>query len=540
MKRILLIALLVTSISLISTAQYVRHTQNYYTFDSAWAENVCLVRSLYGQGYVIAPTGIKFQSTYYMGLMGVDNNFNISWKSFYTNNPYYYHNYFTKDLAADTINLGYVLCGTFDCWGPPSYISVFDANGYLQWMKKYPYVSKINAIIPISFSGNLHYVACGQNSQAKAIIFGLDSLGNTLWAKKVTNFDNSEYTDVIKVGDNGDIIATGHQGHDNEASSFVTRITTTGNIIYSWEFYGNEQGLKLNAVCFNNDTNYYNPTLYLTGSFGAFNSSDVVMMKVAYNDGTLFMANFYDINQNSTLEHGADIMKLRNNNEIAITGESYFTEFGLSDTNGFILRLDTNGNYISSTLFGESYENRLSKIVRNNANDAYVMGGNFLRYLDKKPYIVEAYNNIQEECYSHENVVEPNILPLDTFSVFHVPDTINSNAYYVYSLNNNPKNTIICKKEKSKQKRMRQFQENKGTQESLLISPSMTSDYVYVSNINSSLEYHIISVSGRLIQSGKIESESSLKLDFSDLAKGIYILRVYYKNEYITKKIIRI
>ncbi len=535
MKRFLIFALLFTSIVFISSAQYVNHSQTYYTFDSAWAENVCLTKALSGDGYVIAPYGNKERSSGFFGLLKVDNDFNVDWKSFYNKSSSYFPYFYTKDLAIDTIKYGYVLCGTFDYFFTPSYISVFDANGSLLWMKKYPYIAEINSIIPIYYSPTISYVACGRNSEGKAVVFGLDSLGTTIWAKKVTSFDYSKYTDVIKVNSTGDIIVTGYQESD-EVSSIVTRLTVSGNIVFSKEYRSSEKGLKLNAVCFDQGIYYYNPTLKLTGSLGDYSESDIVMMGITYYDGNLLTANYYDINENSTLEKGTDIMKLRNQNEIAITGESYITDFGITDTNGFILRLDTNGNYIAATIFGDTYENRLSKIVRNNANNGYTMGGHLIGDMDDQPYIVEAYNYVQEECYSHEKVVDPNAFTVDTTVVFHANDTVNGFQYNVYNYYNSIKKEVLCEKEKSNTERLGQ---NLTTEESLIVSPSVTSDFVYISNIDGAIEYEIYSSTGKLLLSSFSNSKSSIGLDMTNYSKGVYIIKILYNNDMITRKIIK-
>lgn len=72
----------------------------------------------------------------------------------------------------------------------------------------------------------------------------------------------------------------------------------------------------------------------------------------------------------------------------------------------------------------------------------------------------------------------------------------------------------------------------------IVIVPTITKDFVRILKAPSKSTYSIYDLSGKLVQSGSVNSDD-ISLDFSSLAKGIYIVEVKTEKEIITKKVIK-
>lgn len=541
MKKLLIITILMAFGSL-SYGQYVNHYQGMYDFNE-YAKNKCLTNAINNDGYVTVPYGFNGDSVFF-GLLKVDNNFNIVWDKLYnsTSNLYYSsYTFYANDMAKDTANNRYIVCWKLDYYSTPSFISLFDSSGNFIWMQKYYDIRNINAIIPIINDTTISYAACGESEDGKAIVIGIDNSGNVIWAQKETSDDATEYTDLAQVAD-GDIMVIGNnKGEANKA--MLTRLTTAGTPIYNRYYIASESSTyRFNAISYENFYNYgYNypyATLYITGSFGEEDYSDVLLTKSHYYGGLADYSKYYNIGNSSIKEKGNDIYLLSDSNEIAITGETYVTDFGLADTNGFILQLDTFGNVNVSTIFGDTYENRLSKIVRSNNGHDYVMSGYLIDNRNESLYLVEDYDYIQEECRSHDIDVSPTNVKV-TYGSFSLDTiTISSSSEYLFQVNVDYDYQALCEKNSIYNKRL----PNQNTESQLneiIIEPTVTTNSINIISNQNMTNIQIYSTSGQLVYSINNLSELNTTLNVSDLAKGIYFVRIKTANDTVIKKFIK-
>lgn len=72
----------------------------------------------------------------------------------------------------------------------------------------------------------------------------------------------------------------------------------------------------------------------------------------------------------------------------------------------------------------------------------------------------------------------------------------------------------------------------------IIIAPTITKDFVRILKAPSKSTYNIYDLSGKLIQKGSVNSDDA-SLDFSSLAKGIYIIELNTGKDVITKKVIK-
>jgi len=80
--------------------------------------------------------------------------------------------------------------------------------------------------------------------------------------------------------------------------------------------------------------------------------------------------------------------------------------------------------------------------------------------------------------------------------------------------------------------------EDSKVQNTIIVFPNPTSDYLKVSDLKDNTKITIYSISGKKVKEIKTSGESKTIIETSNLAKGTYILNIKWNNKDINKKII--
>lgn len=214
-----------------------------------------------------------------------------------------------------------------------------DSAANLIWKKDYGYMqptyynSSFNSMIGLNDNGFLMLGSTpdlGTNSNGKSHLLRLNSLGDTLWSKRLLNSSwyASEALDAVETVI-GDLIVV---GRSNSGRSYYSKLSATGDTIWNREFGGSNGNSELRDIHCTSDGNYivtgYNP--YNSGG-----ATDMGLL-MKFNDfgDTLWTKSFRSIGE----EVGMSV------NETTDGGFVFCGKSGTIGSTGFIIKTDSLGN----------------------------------------------------------------------------------------------------------------------------------------------------------------------------------------------------
>lgn len=208
---------------------------------------------------------------------------------------------------------GYLLVGNYNA-ETNIYLIKTDADGDLQWSRKYPVGTNSNgrAIIATRDSG---FVVAGYtiNSQSKdAYLMRLDPYGRVIWAKNYGGTFNEEFHDVVELP-NGDLAMTGYRDNSvGKSDLYLVKVNGFGNFIWQQSFGRPENEEKGNALAV-----MPNGDLVVAGEADKFLDADAYVVRTNIN-GALVWENYYDFSTGR--DEKARGLVLSGDNQLVIGG----------------------------------------------------------------------------------------------------------------------------------------------------------------------------------------------------------------------------
>lgn len=134
---------------------------------------------------------------------------------------------------ANGLSAGWVACGS-DGSGNLNAMK-FDNNGFLQWVKSYPFSGFGWSIIPATGGG--YYIGSTTNTVTK-----IDNAGNFLWkssfvlppspAPDGSNYTYSEFEEVVELPNGDGVLISGSAFSNSFSAAYTARVSTTGTLIW--------------------------------------------------------------------------------------------------------------------------------------------------------------------------------------------------------------------------------------------------------------------------------------------------------------------
>lgn len=127
------------------------------------------------------------------------------------------------------------------------YAVKINSNCNVDWLKVYPNTPSASTYRIIKTSDN-KFIACGRISYLSAFVIKLDSLGNKIWIRTYNAPFSRNLYDVTE-SSSGDYILTGlYVSSETESFGRITKIDTSGNIIWDKNLLNDGYGIGVNSI----------------------------------------------------------------------------------------------------------------------------------------------------------------------------------------------------------------------------------------------------------------------------------------------------
>jgi hypothetical protein len=323
------------------------HAQWAYTYGGAGDDSAYAVQQTSDGGYVVAG------ATYSFGaggndawIMKLDENGVVEWQKAYGGTGVEYPNYVLQTQDGGYIVSGYT--SSFGTVGQDSWIMKIDKNGGVEWQKAYGGTGR-DYTSPVQQTLDGGYIVVGWtysfgNGGVDLWLFKLDENGDIVWQKTYGGTGNEYGWFVQQTSDGGYIVVgeTTSSGAGN-ADAWVIKLDANGNVTWQ-KTYGGTGDDYAYAIQQTQDLGYI--VAAQTNSFGA-GSSDVWIFKLDANGSVTWQKTYggtgseypWFVQQTSDLGY-------------IVAAET--NSFGAGQYDGWLLKLDANGNVAWQKTYGGS------------------------------------------------------------------------------------------------------------------------------------------------------------------------------------------
>lgn len=273
-----------------------------------------------------------------------------------------------------------ILCGTYNVparVGFNAWVVKIDYSGEIEWNKNYGSFTSAEYLHKIIKTSNGGFIACGliySNSQDKegGYLLSLDNFGDSLWAMKYLNNQNSYFESIINTPDNGFLIpGTAMEIHWEE--SILFKVDSLGK---NGSEYGQlVEGGSIKEIIETNDGNYI-----LIGS-GKFYPGWIKKINAEYE--TLWNKTFYLSGTANSVNFQSCM--LLNENIVAC---------GYASDKACVFIFNQDGDLIDSLSFGNHDFYELNSIVKL-SDEKIIVGG--ISYLNANKDAFIASLSIENE-----------------------------------------------------------------------------------------------------------------------------------------------
>ncbi len=182
-------------------------------------------------GYVVAGFSVDSFGTTFSNVTKVGYNGNFLWIKSFDNG---FHGNIAFRALSSTMDGNCAVAGN---WGASFWFGILDNEGNFLVNKTYPSYGSSNIFSEIAKTDDGGFVLCGQNGNAKAILYKVDSQGKLEWNN---TYSPSAFNSVIQTSDKGFVAGTsigflvkananGHQEFMANYSSGISGVVSTAD-----------------------------------------------------------------------------------------------------------------------------------------------------------------------------------------------------------------------------------------------------------------------------------------------------------------------
>ncbi|MBI4453758.1 hypothetical protein HY636_03890 [Candidatus Woesearchaeota archaeon] len=325
-------------------------------------------------GYIVAGWTLKDTESGDARVLKLDSIGNIEWDKTFGG---------SKDDAASSIQQttggGYIVAGWTNSKGSGLYdawIFKLDTNGNLLWDKTFGGIGN-DEIHSIQQTSDLGYIVAGFTTlkdadgtdDIDAWVLKLDSNGKIKWDKVIGNSGNDRANSIQQTNDLGYIVA-GWIDSDGSGSYDAWILKLDGNGNSEWDkTFGKTYDDNANSIQQTNDGGYIAAGWTLSWQNNAV-KHDAWILKLDSKGNLEWEKTF----GGSKLDVAYSI-KQTNDLGYIVAGKT--ASKGGSITNGWVLKLDTNGNLLWDKTFGSGYFKHEFGFINQTKDGGYIVTGNF-------------------------------------------------------------------------------------------------------------------------------------------------------------------
>lgn len=460
-------------------------------------------------------------------------------KKFYTRFGGYGHD--VGYGVVQTLNGQYAVTGSTSSFGNGNtdvYLALVDSMGWVRWEKSYGGFNNDigRSIIQLKDSG---FVIAGYTNSFGSGGYDMfavrtDKNGNLIWQKTFGGFD-WDFAYCVKESNGGDsLIICGNTfsyGY-GKSDGYIVKTDINGNIQWQKTFGGAEEDeFKSFTLTYNNQYAFAGTTKSMGDTKG-----DCWLMKTNLGGDSLIGVKYGD----NKIQFITDIVEA-NNFDLVMSGARDMD--GRDTTYGYLLSLDNNGSF--------KYENTFPRSEKYNDFQLTTLtkgygANNFI-------YVYKTYeapiNSKVEPLFMDVNGMWPSIFntygSLDNDNIVDISNTKGKGYIAVGSTNGfgaQLTDVFLVKLDSTLvgSQKIVGIKENNKADFLVNVYPTITKDFVYVNNSSSIdiIKVSVISITGKLLYTLQ-QGEISNRIDFSELANGLYFVQISANNQQKTFKVIK-
>lgn len=213
--------------------------------DTLWCKNYMgntinggrLIEATNDNGFIVVGERWIQDSVNLVLLLKLDSNGNTLWCKSFEQGDWFPTN------VKQTLDGGYILAFRSATPGASSVVKT-DSNGNIDWSKEFAFGIAVNLLdVNRTFDGG--YILTGYvmgSSFSNILLLRIDSLGNSIWAKRYGGsipFKSEEGNKVIQTSDEGFVVLGNsfYNGYQND-SLYVIKTNSSGNLIWAKNYGG--------------------------------------------------------------------------------------------------------------------------------------------------------------------------------------------------------------------------------------------------------------------------------------------------------------
>jgi len=269
-----------------------------------------------------------------------------------------------------TTDSGYIISGLTNTWGAGGndvYLVKTDKNGDTLWSKTYGWAGNESAksVFQTSDGG---YLLAGKASPPSSgdgdfMLIKINSVGDTVWTRRVGGIDNEDCNAVIQTTD-GYTISVGSTRSYGPGSSSVYLVETSPAADTIWEdWFGSTANDEAYAV---QETNNGYIISAKTASFGA-GSYDAWFIRIDWDYNIIWDKTIGGVQS----DHGFSVQQT---SDWGFIGAGSTESFGPGDYSFFLMKLTANGDSSWARTYGGVNRDECFSVAQT-SDDGYIMAG---------------------------------------------------------------------------------------------------------------------------------------------------------------------
>jgi hypothetical protein len=386
MKRLLIVCA-VLSITCISanvsnSAEYWAKTYGWSNHDYAYS-----IQQTTDGGYIVAGETYSFGvDSAVIWILKLDSNGDITWQKTYGGSGRDY-----ADFIQQTTDGGYIVVGNTSSFGggsPDIWILKIDSNGDITWQKTYG-GSDWDRVYSIQQASDGGYIAAGYThsfgvSSSDSFLLKLDSNGDITWQKTYGGSNSDRLYSVRQTTDGGYIVAGRTQSFGaGEEDFWVLKIDSNGDITWQKTYGGSNHDYSYSTQQ-TTDGGYI--VAGYTYSFGV-GSSDGWLLKLDSNGDITWQKTYGGDNSNRIYS----IQQTSDGGYIVAGVAGSFYHSAYSDSWAF--KLDGSGNIVWENIYYGGLFDDTAQSIEQTTDGGYILTGSSIPSGTRSTRVLKLNNN---------------------------------------------------------------------------------------------------------------------------------------------------